>query len=106
MESTRGLHVHVQLDGIDVEAIGPGRNAHLQEYTGEEGGILQRSNHRAALREEVAEVMLAGSPIGEADPQAIAADGLDLYDFYDDKRHTSAPGTCSNGSFCRPRSQF
>src|SRR6516225_4842179 len=96
----------MQLDRVDVEAVGPGRHTHFWECTPEEDWIPQRCDHWPWLCDEIAEIVLAGTPIGESDAQPVAAYRLYFNDLDDGECHTSAPGTCSNGNFCRPRSQF
>lgn len=101
-QTPRLLQPGVQRDGVEIEAVGPGRHAKRDEDAREERGILQRLYHRAAFSDIVGEVFSTAAAVGELDGEKMSVERLGGRDFQELDHSSSAPMMASKGSRSLP----
>ena len=69
------FHLHPRIDRIDIAAVRPGRDAHLDKHPGKEVRVLQRLGYRAQTH-ELAQVYNAHGVVIEDDLEPIAVQRL------------------------------
>jgi hypothetical protein len=64
-------HMHVEGDRIEIEAVGPGRRAHLDEHAREICRIAQRHEHRSVGSKDMRTVADALGAVGKPKLQSM-----------------------------------